>query len=394
MTSLADNDDIRARHQRRKRGRGRRHPAGPSECAHGGWLSRALRIRNSALAGLALSLAPAAARADGSAEQTSSLSWVRLDGAESCIVASKLAADIEANLGRRVFVTTADADLVVEGAIGPQDDGGFKATLRVANRAGEMLGRRELASDDPDCRSLDEQLALVISVMIDPDAQLRPVPPPKVIEPPPPEPRPTPEPPAPQPPPPLPPPQPVVVPPDDPPGPVLEWGIGAVGTAGLQPVLGYGGGTWLMVEWPERLAFVVEGYATGPTSASNDATARILVSTFWGSLGICPLTSGLVDMGPGPLTLRGCVAWFVGGSLGQGRGFSPSRSGIGVMHGPWLGPRLTIPVAEGVALASHGGLAVPIQRTQMVALDTEENEVLFETAPIAGWLSVGGAIQF
>lgn len=394
MTSLADNDDIRARRQGRERGHGRRNPAGPSERAHERWLSRALRIRNSALAGLAVSLAPAVARADGSAEQTSSLSWVRLDGAESCIVASKLAADIEVNLGRRVFVTTSDADLVVEGAIGPQDGGGFRATLRVANRAGEMLGRRELASDNPDCRTLDEQLALVISVMIDPDAQLRPVPPPKVVEPPPPDPKPTPAPPAPQPPPPLPPPQPVVpVPPIDDPGPVWEWGIGAVGTAGLQPVLGYGGGTWLMVEWPERLAFVIEGFATGPTSASND-TARTLVSTFWGSLGLCPLTAGLVNMGPGPLTLRGCVAWFVGGSLGQGRGFSPSRSGIGVMHGPWLGPRLSVPLAEGVALASHGGLAVPIQRTQMVAQAPDGNEVLFETAPIAGWISVGGAIQF
>ena len=49
-----------------------------------------------------------------STKRTSSLSWVRLPGAESCLAASELSTRVEAKLGRAVFVSPSVADLAIE----------------------------------------------------------------------------------------------------------------------------------------------------------------------------------------------------------------------------------------------------------------------------------------
>jgi hypothetical protein len=101
--------------------------------------------------------------------RTSTLAWVRLPGAESCIGTLELAQAVEARLGRLVFAPVSRADIAVEGRIEPIGRG-FSAFLSVTNRARTLLGSRRIESKDPDCRSIDRALVLVTSLLIDPEA--------------------------------------------------------------------------------------------------------------------------------------------------------------------------------------------------------------------------------
>lgn len=110
-------------------------------------------------------------------EQTSSLNWVRMPGAESCITSQQLAALAERRLRRRVFVTPAEADMALEGRIavrGENRASRFTATVTAVSRDGSVLGTRELGSPTADCRSIDTSLSFVVALLIDPDAVWNP----------------------------------------------------------------------------------------------------------------------------------------------------------------------------------------------------------------------------
>lgn len=94
------------------------------------------------------------------------LNWVRLAGAEGCIAAVDLAQRVEQRLGREVFSRTRDAVLVIEGHVGPVEDGGFTAVIRVSDPDGTLYGSRELSISGPDCRKLDAVVALIISITL------------------------------------------------------------------------------------------------------------------------------------------------------------------------------------------------------------------------------------
>ncbi len=129
------------------------------------------------LIGIASPFAPAA-RADASSTKTSSLAWLRLPGSEVCVAAQDLARAVETRLGREVFVPTSRADLSIEGRVEPiasgEGKGGHRATILVRGASGETLGERTIDEKDPRCAALTEPLALVIALMIDPDAATRP----------------------------------------------------------------------------------------------------------------------------------------------------------------------------------------------------------------------------
>jgi hypothetical protein len=107
-------------------------------------------------------------------KKTSSLSWTRLEGAETCVGTRDLAQRVEGLLGRAAIVSAARADLSIEGRVERHPPSGFRATIVVAKSSGEILGKRELASEKPDCRLLDEPVAIAMALMIDPDALSRP----------------------------------------------------------------------------------------------------------------------------------------------------------------------------------------------------------------------------
>jgi hypothetical protein len=111
---------------------------------------------------------PRSARADSGV--TSALSWVRLPGAESCIPTPELGARVEAHLGRSVLVSPSTADISIEGRVAKTEGGRYKAIVGGTRRDGTPIGTREIVSETPNCRSLDDALVLVVALMIDPDA--------------------------------------------------------------------------------------------------------------------------------------------------------------------------------------------------------------------------------
>lgn len=127
------------------------------------------------LAAAAIAGAVARADADPPPARTSSLAWVRLPGAESCIDARALAQAVELRLGRAAFVAPTRGDVAIEARIerreGPD---GWRATINVLDAAGARTGRRELETDRADCRAIDDELELVIALLIDPAAALAP----------------------------------------------------------------------------------------------------------------------------------------------------------------------------------------------------------------------------
>ena len=102
------------------------------------------------------------------------LNWVRLPGAEACISAHELAVAVEERLERPIFGAPATGEIFVDGVVEPSPEapGGFVARIWVNDATGRMLGQRELASAEPNCRSLDEALILVIAVTLYPQSEL------------------------------------------------------------------------------------------------------------------------------------------------------------------------------------------------------------------------------
>lgn len=100
-----------------------------------------------------------------------SLHWTRGVEASACIDARALAARVEALTGR-VFVAPQDSDYAVEGHIEKQRGGGFRVRLAVSKHGAPHAGERMLSHQSTDCHALDESLAFVIALTIDPDLQL------------------------------------------------------------------------------------------------------------------------------------------------------------------------------------------------------------------------------
>ena len=90
----------------------------------------------------------------------------------SCIATQALARSVEERLGRHVFVSAAEADVSVEGRIEKRSAGGWHSVITIRDGKGALLGTRELDRPDASCDAMNEPLALVIAVMIDPEAKL------------------------------------------------------------------------------------------------------------------------------------------------------------------------------------------------------------------------------
>ncbi len=190
---------------------------------------RVATVAPAALLGSALLLGSGAASAEPA--RTSSLSWLRMPGADACIATQALARSVEERLGRHVFVSAAEADVSVEGRIEKRGKG-WHAVITMRDGKGARLGTRDVDRADASCDAMSAPLTLIIAVMIDPDASLSgppaPLPPPAPEPPPPPTPA-------------LPPaPTPASPEPEPPPrkDPLrLEGGVGAILVSGLAPAL-------------------------------------------------------------------------------------------------------------------------------------------------------------
>ena len=140
----------------------------PRPLPHG--RSLATRLARGA-ASIAALLAADPARAEP--PRPAALAWTRAPGAEQCPSGQAIAAEVERVLAGRPLVAIAQADIVVEGRIA-RDGDGFESALTLVARDGAVLGTRRLTTAGPECAAVRAEVGLVIALMIDPDAVLRP----------------------------------------------------------------------------------------------------------------------------------------------------------------------------------------------------------------------------
>jgi len=106
--------------------------------------------------------------AQGTHGRTSSLSWVRLEGAESCIARMPSRRRSKASQ-RKVFVSASQADVSVEGHVQRTKQGNpseWRAVFTLRDAHGTLIGTREIDGVGSSCSSLDDSMVFVVSVLI------------------------------------------------------------------------------------------------------------------------------------------------------------------------------------------------------------------------------------
>lgn len=334
-------------------------------------------LRGSAIA-ILLGISVAAAAADKPPPRTSSLSWVRMPGADACVSTQDLARDVEARLRRPVFVSPAQADVSVEGHIEPRSPGpGWKATIALRDAKGALIGTRELVRAEASCAEMREPLALVVAVMIDPDAALAPPPPPA----PPPEPPPKVEPPPPAPPPPPPPP-----PPRDEPRWAFDGGASTLFGLGVLPSLGAGVHVDGLLEPPRLFPLEILGGFFLDNTSSAEGPGRASFSLAFGGAGACPLRHA-----SDRLSAYACATVQVGFVRASAEGFDVVQPDERRLHvAGALEGRVSLRIAGPLALRVGLSGAAPFVRDAFVYRRADGTQAdLFRMAPIVGLADVG-----
>ncbi len=319
-------------------------------------------------------------------ERTSSLSWVRLEGAESCIATNALAQAVEERLQRKVFVSASQADVSVEGTIKSvkkapaPNQGEWRAVITMRDAKGTLLGTRQIDRAASTCSDLDEAIVFVVSVMIDPNAALAPKKPP---------------------PPPPPPtvviqreqvPVPVPVPvPVEPPRPwTFEGHVGFTASLGLLPTVGWGGSASVLLEPPGFWGIQLSGTDWANSTAEADRGAKSNVSLAYGGLALCPLF-----WESGRYSYRGCLGVEVGSLQSRGEGFDTPANDEALAVHAFLPNRFALRIA-GPLEASFGlTLIVPLVRSELSYRAADGTDiVIFRASPIAGATDLSMGLRF
>jgi len=110
----------------------------------------------------------ALARAAAAAAPVEDAPSVRLEWTApvECIDGAALAAAVSGQLGRPAFADSGDTELVARGRVEKSDSGRHRAEVVLSTRGGERLGVRMLDSDNNDCHSLDEALAVMLAIIL------------------------------------------------------------------------------------------------------------------------------------------------------------------------------------------------------------------------------------
>jgi hypothetical protein len=311
-------------------------------------------LRKSALFALALVAVvswTAGATADESAGRTSSLSWVRLDGAESCIGTQELAQKVEKRLKRKVFVSASEADVSVEGHVERSGPSRWHAVITVRNASGELLGTRELDQDGNECSAFDDALVLVVSVLIDPEADLAPEPAKAEA------------------------PKPkervvvrrerVVVRVPAPHEAAPEWRLEA-GTAptvgfGVLPATSWGVSAAVVLEPPRFWGILVTGTYFVPSEIGTDQGAKSELTLAYGGAGLCPLS-----FRSGRISDRLCAGVAAGALSTRGTGFDVENQDTSPWAMAFVPDRFALRVVGPLALTASASLIVPFWRRELV----------------------------
>jgi hypothetical protein len=334
------------------------------------------------------------AGADPASHRLASLAWIRKPGAEQCIGPMALSEEVAKKLGREAITAPSRASLAIEGHIERVDsDGGWRATLAVVSETGEVQGLRELHGTDADCRSLDESLALVIALLIEPGAILAPIPhaveaPPSVTL--------------------SPPPPPVfpglplkpvvavsIAPPPLAPSasspPAQRWvfdgGVGVVGGVGLLPgPLVPGLALRARLKPPRWPAIELDGAFWTPRSSGTPGASFALG---WGALSICPLV-----LAAGADVLSLCVGGAFAGLVAETAGLSPAATKARFVFYPQAAFRYERRLFGPLTASAGLGMVVPTDRAVFYYLDRHgARQDVFQQAPVACTFDLGLGVR-
>lgn len=284
------------------------------------------------------------------------LRWTRGPGAESCIDATVLRVAVESRLHRRVFVASDVAPVVIDAHIAPAT-GGWHVAIAVRDETGAPIGARELDDPSPDCRSVDETLALIIALIVDPEAATREVPPP---------------------------PAPTAV--------RSRWrtGVSAHGTAaaGMLPGAAFGGALVVTIDSPWMPPAVIRASIWREDEARDaQAGARFRLAT--AGVTICPRV-----FGRGAIVVAACGGAEIGRVSARGFGFDRSQSTTTSVGHAVIEPRVELQLNRRLAVEAGVGIWVPIVRPRFT-FDQGGVPVLLYQPPAASLVGhVGMGLHF
>lgn len=319
---------------------------------------------------MSLSFPSASARAE--APRTAALTWTRGAGAEACADVQAVARAVDARLGREVFVSPAHAELFVEGTISRVGEQ-WHVSVAMHDAAGGDLGTREFdeaADAEGGCAHLSPSITLVLSLMIDPEAEARvaaaeaagtpaaPAPPP--VEAPPPSPQPE-------------PPTPAV----EAPSTRFSLGAGALLGAGFLPRASLGAVIRLGAQVPRVSTFTLEARLVPSMTLNAGSGATANVSRTTALLAICPIA-----LGPRAVQVRACAGVEAGVTNSVGIGFDTNESSLSFASSALLRATVTLRLYENLVLDLGVTGGVALSRPQFSAVDSHAVKYeLYTTAP-------------
>jgi hypothetical protein len=97
------------------------------------------------------------------ADTATSLEW---RAPPECASAGELAAAVSQQLGHAAFSPRDDVELIVTVSIRALATGRYRASITLTTPQRERLGERDIESDNRQCRSLDEALAVTLAILL------------------------------------------------------------------------------------------------------------------------------------------------------------------------------------------------------------------------------------
>lgn len=305
-----------------------------------------------------------------------------MPGAESCAGARELAQAVERRLGRPAFASPVAGEIAIEGRIERREDrDGWHATIAVFDEKGHPVGQRELERSAADCRALDPELELVVSLLVDPSAALGPAPappPPQILPAPTRQVRPA---------------APVTCPAPSP-SPARPWQAGAeagaiLGMGILPGTVGGGVSARARIAPPRGPSFELGGafWFDGHADAAKE---RAAFSLTYGWLSVCP-----VDAKAAGFSVGACAGVQVGSLRVGGEGFPSAfrqeQLILNVAVDARVRRRLVGPLFAGLG----AGLAVPTVRDWFFFTDLQGTKRdVFQAAPVVGLFDLALGLAF
>lgn len=308
------------------------------------------------------------------------LDVTRAEGTDSCIERAALEQAVEKRLERPVFAS-ANVDLRLAVAF-ERRGRAWLADVRLLDRTGSEIGRRELKTPARHCSVLDDSLALVVALLVDsPEAREHAAPPPAptATETPSPSPSPPPPPPA----------TTLTVPPDvlAPREPYrVTLGAAAALVVGPLPGAAFGPELFVAVRPPHfvelrlRPSYFPPREATGPTPDRGGRLSLVQVA-----LDVCP-----IEKESAALRFSGCLGQSVGWVSAEGFGYSENQAPSSLVYSLGLGVGAVWFFAPPVGLSLGATAAVPFARDTYVARLASGRDVeVFSSGVVSAGLAAG-----